>query len=193
MRGTFLIIAGLLLIAAGAIGLYNAYEGANTGYAAVSLGAIIVGVLALLGGIGSRVGNFMTPPSSTKREQGYTEIRALIQSMGVVAVADGKIRQREIAAITDIHEQVLGLQISESEVREILSEFGEDFDITKRLERDRGHISPAMKRMILESCQRVMVSDLEVPPSEVSKVHEIGEALGFAKKDIDAIIAAVST
>ncbi len=193
MRGTFFIIAGMWLIAAGAYGLYNAYEGSNTGYAIVSWGAILIGALSLLGGIGNRIGNFMTPPSSSKREQGQTEIRALIQSMGVVAVADGKVRQREIAAIADIHEQVLGLKISDGEIREILSDFGADFDITKRIERDRSQISPAMKHMILESCQRVMVSDLEVPPSEISKVHEIGEALGYSKEDIDAIIATVST
>ena len=193
MRGTFFMIAGLLLITAGSFGLFNAYEGSNSGYAIISWGAILVGALALLGGIGQRIGNFMAPPSSSKLSRGQTEIRALIQSMGVVAVADGKIRNREIAAIADIHDQVLGLQIGETEIREILSEFDDSFNITQSLERDRGQISPAMKRMILECCQRVMVSDLEVPPSEISKVHEIGAALGYSKVDIDEIIAAVST
>ena len=122
----------------------------------------------------------MAPPSSSKLSRGQTEIRALIQSMGVVAVADGKIRHREVAAIAEIHEQVLGLEISEDEVREILTEFDDRFDISDRLVRDRGQISPAMKKMIIECCQRVMVSDLEVPPSEISKVHEIGAALGYS-------------
>ncbi len=193
MRGTFFMIAGLLLITAGSFGLFNAYEGSNSGYAIISWGAILVGALALLGGIGQRIGNLMAPPSSSKLSRGQAEIRALIQSMGVVAVADGKIRNREVAAIGDIHEQVLGLQISEEEIREILSEFDDKFDITRRLENDRGQISPAMKKMIIECCQRVMVSDLEVPPSEISKVHEIGAALGYSKADIDEIIAAAGT
>ena len=84
---------------------------------------------------------------------------------------------------------MLGIKIDEAEIREILSEFGPDFDIAKRLDRDRGLISPTMKRLIVQSCHLVMVSDLEIDNSETAQINEIGMALGFSQGDIDDILA----
>jgi len=84
---------------------------------------------------------------------------------------------------------MLGIRINSREVREILSEFDETFDIKARLKADRAKISPLMKRKIVQACHLVMTSDLEIRDSEVSKIHEIGEALGFSTTEIEQIVA----
>ena len=83
----------------------------------------------------------------------------------------------------------LGIKISKAEIREMLSEFGPDFNITKRLVESRAKISPAMKRIIVQSCHLVMISDLEVDTTEENRIHEIGLALGFDQSEIDDLIA----
>lgn len=192
MRSLLLILAGLLLIAAGAYRLFGAYEASEASAAAVAWAAIIIGTLALLGGLGRRISEAMSPPPSEEMERGHAEVRSLIQAMGAMALADGEIAGAEIQAIADIHEQMLGLKIDPDEVREILSEFSADFDIAERLERDRGLISPAMKRIIVQSCHLVMISDLNVDSAETSRIHEIGGALGYSEQETDDLIAAAA-
>ena len=92
-------------------------------------------------------------------------------------------------SIARIHEQMLGIRISHEEIREILSEFGPDFDITQRLVESRAKISPTMKRLIVQSCHLVMVSDMEVSGREENRIHEIGLALGFDQSEINDLIA----
>lgn len=189
MRSTIIILAGLGLIAGGAFGLYHAYSNVDAGSAGFSWASIMIGTMTLLYGFGQRVSNAMANPEDSLSEEAHTEIRALIQSMGTVAVADRKVRDAEIETIARIHKQMLGIEITADEVRDILEEFGPDFDITRRLERDRGQLSPTMKRTIVQSCHLVMISDLEIVPSEQNRVSEIGRALGFTTGEIDDLIA----
>ncbi len=189
----FIIVIGLVLIAAAAAGIYAGYSAEDFIISAMSWGALIIGTLVTLFGYGKRTSDRMQSPDNAASDQGHAEIRALIQSMGVVAVADRKIRDQEVETIARIHEQMLGISISDAEVREILSEFGTDFDIAKRLTRDRAQISPVMKRLIVQSCHLVMISDLEVVPPEENRVHEIGNALGFEFDEIEDLIATAGT
>jgi len=126
-----------------------------------------------------------------REQDGAIEIHSIIQAMGVVAVADKRIRQEEVDMIAQIYEEMLGLKIHDKEVREILSEFDDHFDIEERLTRNRSLISPAMKRMIVQSCQKVMVSDLEIVTSEENRVTEIGRALGFSDTEIQTLVSTV--
>ena len=107
-------------------------------------------------------GNSYTGNDTVKEEDGALEIYAIIQAMGVVAVADNRVRQEEVDTIASIYEEMLGMKIRDEEVMEILSEFDENFNIEERLEKNRAFISPAMKKAIIQSCQKVMVSDLEI-------------------------------
>jgi len=184
---------GLVLILAGAVALYFAYEFGNPVWAAIAWAAIIIGAFLLIYGIHRFVSNFLNPPVNVDIQHGPTEIRLLIQSMGVVARADGKVEDKEIETIEAIHARMLGIRINPVEVDEILSEFGPDFDIRTRLEKARSKISPLMKRKIVHACHLVMMSDLQIDASEVSKVHEIGHALGFSDTEIDEIIAVAET
>lgn len=184
-----IIITGIILILAGAYGIYNGYSGDNWGMAGVGWGALIIGTLSILFGVGKRASDKVASPHNEVTEHAHAEVRALIQAMGVVALADDKIRDIEVETIVNVHDQMLGLRISHEEVKEILSEFGPDFDIVGRLTANRGKISPSMKRTIVQCCQLVMVSDREVVPNEKSKIHEIGLALGFDQTEIDDMIA----
>jgi len=190
MRNTVIIFIGIALIIASAIGLYFAYSGENAGSAFISWAGLIIGTLITLFGFGKRASDQMEkPPGSPAISQGQAEIRALIQCMGMVAVADKRVRESEVKTIGNIHEQMLGLKISDDEIHEILSEFSKDFDISARLKRDLDFISPTMRRTIIQSCHLVMVSDLEVVISEENRIYEIGEALGFTKSDVEDLIA----
>lgn len=193
MRSKLIIIIGIALIAFNAFGLYYAYSVESAGSAGLSWAGIIIGALMTLYGFGKYSASQMANPNNAATSQGQAEIRALVQSMGMVAVADKQVREAEVQQIANIHEQMLGIKISTEEVHEILSEFSKDFDIKARLKRDIDLINPSMRRTIIQSCHLVMISDLEVVRSEESRIYEIGEALGYSKADVDDVISSVAT
>lgn len=196
MRAIIYMFLGFLFISLGAYNLYSGYELENPYVAGFGFAAIIIGAMMALYGISQsrkktkemkNINSFKNEP--VEREQdGAIEIHAIIQSMGVVAVADKRIRNEEVETIASIYQEMLGMKIRDEEVREILSEFDDHFDIEQRLERNRSYISPTMKRTIIESCQKVMVSDLEIVRSEENRIMEIGRALGFSDAEINSII-----
>ena len=199
MRALFYIIIGILFVFLGAYNLYSGYELEMPMVAAFGFGSIIIGALFGLFGLSQRSKgkkmkqapnsiNSYKEDNTIKEQDGAIEIHAIIQSMGVVAVADKRVRQEEVDAISSIYEEMLGMKIRDEEVREILSEFDDHFDIEERLERNRSYISPTMKRIIIQSCQKVMISDLEIVRSEQNRIMEIGRALGFSDPEIEAII-----
>lgn len=187
-----IILIGIALIVMAAAGIYAGYSSHDWVIAGIAWAVMIIGTLITLFGFGKRISD-RAEPNPTSAQHGRTEIRALVQSMGVVAVADHKVRDQEIEAIARIHVQMLGLKITHDEIHEILAEFEDGFDITERLTRDRAQISPMMKRLIVQSCHLVMVSDLEVVRPEENKVQEVGKALGFDQAEIDDLIATAST
>lgn len=188
-----IIITGLVLVLGGAAGIYVGYSNSDWALSGIGWAALLVGAIGTLFGFGKRASDRVETPSHEQSDAAHAEVRALIQSMGVVAVADAKIRDQEVAAISEIHEQMLGVSISAKEVREILSEFDQNFNITERLTAKRGQISPAMKRTIVQACHLVMVSDLEVVEREEDRVNQIGLALGFDQSEIEDLIASAGT
>ena len=204
MRSIIYTLLGILFIVFGAYNLYGGYEFKNSVYASFGFGSILIGALLLLFGISLRKrklggqqkedstmgsSNSYTGDASVKEEDGAVEIYAIIQAMGVVAVADKRVRKEEVDTISSIYEEMLGMKIHDEEVMEILSEFDEDFNIVERLEKNRSYISPTMKKAIIQSCQKVMVSDLEIVRSEENRIMEIGRALGFKDPEIKSLIA----
>ncbi len=199
MRAAIYIFLSFLFISLGAYNLYNGYELENPYVAGFGFAAIIIGAMMAMYAITQRrkKSNNMSNKNSinsynneaVEREpDGAIEIHAIIQSMGVVAVADKRVRQEEVETIASIYEEMLGMKIRDEEVREILSEFDDHFDIEKRLESNRSYISPTMKRTIIQSCQKVMVSDLEIVRSEENRIMEIGRALGFSDAEVNELI-----
>lgn len=132
--------------------------------------------------------NSYTGEVNDKEEDGALEIHAIIQAICVVAVADKQVRQEELDTIAAIYKETVGMKIRDEEVMEILSEFNEDFNIEERLEENRDFISLDMKKAIIQSCQKVMVSDLEIVNSEENRIMQIGKALGFSVDEVNALI-----
>ncbi len=188
-----IIAIGLALIIGGAFGIFTGYSDENWLSAGLGWAGLIIGALTTLFGFGKRASDEVATPHREVTEHGHAEIRALIQSMGVVAMADEVIREQELDTISRIHEEMLGIKITRSEVEEILAEFGPDFDIASRLVENRSKISPAMKRTIVQSCHLVMVSDLEVVKPEQGRLREIGLALGFDQTEIEDLVASTGT
>lgn len=192
MRGKFLIIAGVGLLIFGALALYRGYENSDPSTSAIAWAALIGGVIALLAGISRQVSAFMSHDPSDESQYGQAEVRALIQSMGEMAAADGKIEPREVATIASIHEKMLGTSISFEEVNSILMEFHENDNIRDKLRTDRKKVNPAMKRMIIQSCYLVMIADEEKAESELVRLLEIGDALNLPKSEVQHLISMAS-
>lgn len=184
-----IILVGLALIAAAAFGIFTGYTNDDWVIASGSWAVLIIGALVTLFGFGKRVSNSLEGDMGDEASHAQIEIKALVQAMGSVAMADEKLRDQEIETIARIHENMLGIRITKPEVKEILSELGADFDIVRRLSENRSQISPAMKRILVQSCHLVMISDLEIDKTEESRVREIGTALGFDAVEVDDLIA----
>lgn len=199
MRAIIYMLLGAIFITLGAYNLYGGYELQNAYAAAFGFAAIIIGAMMTMYALSQRrknrkdmnkkssINSFKNDPIE-REPDGAIEIHAIIQAMGVVAVADKRVRKEEVETIAGIYEEMLGMKIRDEEVREILSEFDDHFDIEERLKRNRSFISPTMKRTIIQSCQKVIVSDLEIVRSEENRIMEIGRALGFTDPEINSII-----
>lgn len=181
---------GIILIVGGMVCLYFGYSNDSAGTAAIGWGAILLGTLFALLGLHQTVDRLLNPVREDPEVQyGHAEVRLLIQCMGVMARADGKIDSKEVETIEEIHARMLGIAINSQEVAEILSEFDQGFDINRRLRESRSMVSPLMKRKIVQACHLVMASDLKIRQSEMSKIIEIGASLGFSKLEVEEIIA----
>lgn len=204
MRAIIYMFLGFIFISLGAYNLYSGYELNSPYIAGFGFAAIIVGAMMAMYGVSqsrkkTKTMTHKNPINSYKNDpaerepDGAIEIHSIIQSMGVVAVADKRIRDEEVETIASIYEEMLGMKIRNEEIREILQDFDDHFDIEQRLERNRSFISPTMKRTIIQSCQKVMVSDLEIVRSEENRIMEIGRALGFSDPEIRSIIESTPT
>ncbi len=189
MRGKFLVGFGLLLIILGSIALFRGYSDQNPAWIAIAWAFIIGGTLALLGGLARKVSDFLSYKPDNNSHYGPAEIRTLIQSMGEMAAADGIIDPREIETIADIHEKMLGIKITDHEVSKILNEFNEKDNIRDQLDADQKMVNPAMKRMIIQSCYLVMMSDGDKNPAELTRLYEIGDVLGISRNEVEHLIS----
>lgn len=189
MRAKALIFVAIILIGGGAFSLYYGYENANPTFAAIGWAAIIGGALTLLGGLAMRARKFLHTRPYDDANYGTAEITTLIQSMGQIAVADGKVHPKEVETITKIHNQMIGTVIRTSDVKIILRDFHENDDVRHAFERERKLVSPPMKRMIIQSCYIVMMADGNEDNRELKRIYDIAEALSVPQKEVDQLIA----
>lgn len=151
--------------------------------------AILVGFLITLIRLHRAVRAFLYPPQQAKAHQGEIEMRLLIQSMGIIARADGKINKHEIETIREIHARIFGINLDETEVNQILSDLGSPVDILSNLGRNKSQVSPLMKQKIIQACHLVTISDLDIDSRERAQITAIGMALGFSETEIKEITA----
>ncbi len=189
MQGRLSAIAGALLVGAGGVGLYFAYEAQGFALAALCWAALLLGAFLLVSGLSRFFADFMAPQKSVESTYSETETRIFIQCLGAMASADGKISSEEIAIIASIHDRMLGLAIPRERISKILEDFTPSFDIRAKLGAERDKVSPAMRERIIKSCFLVMMSDRVEEKSETGKIHEIGRALGYSDEDTDDLIA----
>ena len=90
MRDTMMTIAAVFLIVSGGYGLFGAWTGTDSSLFAWI--AIVLGILALLITYGKKITRVVDQPEDSTSNHAHAEIRALIQSMGVMAVADSKVK-----------------------------------------------------------------------------------------------------
>ncbi|MCB1429244.1 MAG: TerB family tellurite resistance protein [Nitratireductor sp.] len=192
MQSKLIAAVGAALVIGGAVALYLAYEGASPAFAATSWAAIIIGAMAMMMAASRGLSGFLAPQKAAESAYGQDELRLLVQTMAVMAAADGKIAGQEIEAIIQVHERMLGLAISADEVSAILSGIGPGFDIAGELERQRNRLSPQFRALLVKCAWLIMMSDFVEHRRETETIHAIGRALGFEESDIDDMVAAAS-
>ncbi len=189
MRAALLTLAGLVLVAAGAIGLYLGYGSQAPVIAALSFAGVIVGAIVLMfgaSGLFSAKPAAVTPVARARHEE--WQVRLLIQCLGAVAAADGAISRDELATVSRICERLTGSAMPDDEIAKTVAEL-KGPAVATRLAAERERLSPAMRQMMVKGCYLVMMSDLSQSSKELGKVHEIGKALGFSAREIDDQIA----
>lgn len=150
---------------------------------------ILVGMVVFLVRTHRAVRAFLYPPQTGETKQGEIEMRLLIQTMGLIARADGKIEDSEIDTICEIHARLFGINLSKEEVEEILSELGSPIEILGSLTQNKSKISPLMKQKIIQACHLVIISDLDIDDKESAQIGAIGLALGFSNPEIKEMVA----
>lgn len=181
---------GLVLLGAGA--LFLAKSTSNSMFSFIGWAAMAAGAVGYLIGTLRQIASFMQPDHDSQEDHGPAEVRLLIQSMCAMATADGNIAAEEIAAISQIHERMLGTRISDREISNMVSRIKPGFDISGKLRAGRDQLSPLMRQLIVKSCYLVMVSDSIEQKEETLKIHEIGNALGFSDTQIENLTASLS-
>lgn len=182
------LLIGILLIITGIVALtygYNLQNAANS----------LIGWLALLIGaffIAFAIAQYRRAQRNPKVSH-YSELekKLLVQAMIGVARADGAIRNSEVITICNIHDQLLGIELKDADVRQ-MAESIEFNDSLKELADHSATLKPEMKKMILQSCNLIIISDSEIAKREENSLYHIGKALGFSKTDVDHTIAAVA-
>ncbi len=189
MRAVLLTLAGLLLVAAGGIGLYLGYGSEAPVIAALSFACVIVGAVVLMfGASGISASKPAAVISIPKVRHEEWQVHLLIQCMGAVAAADGAVSPDELATVSRISERLTGSRIPDDEIAATVAAL-KGPAVAARLASERERISPAMRQMMVKGCYLVMMSDLSQSRKELGKVHEIGRALGFSAREIDDQIA----
>lgn len=151
--------------------------------------AVLIGMVVFLVRTHRAVRAFLYPPQTDETKQGEIEMRLLIQTMGIIARADGKIEDSEIDTISEIHARMFGINLKKEEVEEILSELGSPIEILGSLGRNKSKISPLMKQKIIQACHLVIISDLDIDDKESAQIGAIGLALGFSDTQIKEMVA----
>ena len=151
--------------------------------------ATLVGMVIFLVRTHRKVRAFLYPPQTAETKQGEIEMRLLIQTMGLIARADGKIEDSEIDTICEIHARMFGINLKKEEVEEILSELGSPIEILGSLTQNKSKISPLMKQKIIQACHLVIISDLDIDDKESAQIGAIGLALGFSNVEIKEMVA----
>jgi len=133
MRAVIYMFLGFIFISLGAYNLYSGYELNSPYIAGFGFAAIIVGAMMAMYGISQSrkktknmtqknpINSYKNDPAE-REPDGAIEIHSIIQSMGVVAVADKRVRDEEVETIASIYEEMLGMKIRNEEVREILQD-----------------------------------------------------------------------
>lgn len=146
---------------------------------------VVVGFAVVIGLSISGMSRFMRSSRAYESMLGPAEVRLLVQSMAAMATADGAIAPAEIDAFARIYAQTTGLTIAPGDIRDILKDFGPEFDIAARLRRERVNLSPQYRKLLVKNCEQVMTSDDITSAPEAKKLSAIREALGLPAETVD--------
>lgn len=190
MNSKLVTAAGVLLVIAGAAGLYSGYENQAVIVAALGFAAVIAGAVVLMYGASGMASGPASKPAERvlTRHHDEWQVRLLVQCMGAVAAADGAVSPDELAAISRISERMMGRRMASDDIAGMVAEL-KGPAVAKRLAEERDRLPAAMRQTIVKSCYLVMMSDLDEGRREIGKVREIGRALGFSAQETDDLIA----
>lgn len=189
MGSRLVTAAGVLLVIAGAVGLYFGYENQVVIIAALGFAAVIAGAIVLMyGATGMAAGPAASTTRALTRHHDEWQVRLLVQCMGAVAAADGAVSPDELAAISRISERMMGRRLASEDIAAMVAEL-KGPAVAQRLMAERDRLPVTMRQTIVKSCYLVMMSDLDEGQREIGKVREISRALGFSAQETNDLIA----
>jgi uncharacterized tellurite resistance protein B-like protein len=114
------------------------------------------------------------------------EGRALLcQCLAAVAMADGDLDGREIAAQLSVIEQISGLSPSADEVVAASIEVDDWDDFLQTLEKVRFKLENGFRQQILNACIMIGRADDSIGSEEMQRISKIAAALGFSEEDLE--------
>lgn len=165
--GLVWLIGGALLTA-GSFSLFDGEAGV------LFYGAILVGGIQFVVGVFQRM-HYATMPENKKAQiHAEASIITLLRCMAMVANADGKIGETEVATIAEIYERVLGSPIPLETLRNIVAKVGDGGADPAEFVASKGTQVPVEFRpLIAKACYMVMSSDGEISKSEENMLRQI--------------------
>ncbi|MFN3237830.1 MAG: TerB family tellurite resistance protein [Pseudomonadales bacterium] len=113
------------------------------------------------------------------------EGRALLcQCLAAVAMADGDLDSREIAAQLTVIEQISGVLPSADEVVAASIEVDDWDEFVQTLEQTRTDLTADFCQQILNACIMIGRADDSIESAEMQRIGKIASALGFTQQDV---------
>ena len=159
------------------------------GFGIIAYGAIIGGVIQFVVGLVQYLSYRSSVREREQEVRAGASVRAILRAMLATSIADGKLHDKEVAAIRSIFLQIFGSSVEEQVIRDTAEEMlKEDFDIADAMRNDRAIIKPEITPTILKAAFFVASADGSIDDNEIEVLGVIASALGMSESAISTLI-----
>ena len=117
----------------------------------------------------------------------------LLEVMVAMAAADGTIDEREASTISGIYKDIVGRDVSESQVKKAAEERKrQGTDLIERLRAAASELDRSAKERIVRAAYLVLLADDAIAGSERKKLKDIATALKIPEVHFGAILEDVA-
>ncbi|MBY5993668.1 tellurite resistance TerB family protein [Ferrimonas balearica] len=149
---------------------------------------LIIGAISVLKGLFELVMYLFKSKENKEAHHVQMGLKAVYQSMLVVAMADGELDEAELATIQGIVHQLTDEVIPVETLTEAATAVGQDLKaVLKDIRQYAGQIDPEMKTLIVRAAVHVSACDGRIEASERAQVEKIASTVGVAKMEVERL------